>query len=66
MKEYVVTIDGIDHTVLLDEEEAKVRNAKPKGGDLTSQAKLAKEVREEQAKDAAPANKSRTTQVRAK
>lgn len=48
MKEYVVTIGGIDHTVLLDEDEAKARQAKPVS------------------KDASPANKSRTAQVRAK
>jgi len=29
MKEYVVTIGGIEHTMLLDEDEAKARDAKP-------------------------------------
>lgn len=65
MKEYVITVGGLDHTVLLDPEEAKLRGAKPKA-DLTAQAKVAKEAREQQAKDADVANKSRATQVRAK
>jgi len=49
MKEYTVTIGGIEHTLLLDDEDAEARGAKPV-----------------QHKASVPANKSRSTDTKAR
>jgi len=38
MKEYVVTINGTEHTMRLDEDEAKARDAKPVQGKASTPA----------------------------